>query len=220
MGEREARETAARFSALYTGAVTDVMDRLGYRNQTLPSELMPLRFGMRLAGPAFTIEGRPHPGNDYDTSVRKILEMLGAVPEHHVAVYQTNDRISAHLGELSVTSLKARGARGAVIDGGCRDVDYILRQDYPVFCRYTTPQDCVVRWELTAVNVAVTVGGVRIEPGDYIVADHDGIVVVPDKLRDRVLEDAESKVATEGDIRAAVLGGALPLEAYDRYGTF
>jgi len=145
---------------------------------------------------------------------------LGAVPEHHVAVYQTNDRISAHLGELSVTSLKARGARGAVIDGGCRDVDYVLRQDYPVFCRYTTPQDCVVRWELTAVNVAVTVGGVRIEPGDYIVADHDGIVVVPDKLRDGVLEEAESKVATEGDIRAAVQGGALPLEAYDRFGTF
>jgi len=61
---------------------------------------------------------------------------------------------------------------------------------------------------------------VRIEPGDYIVADHDGIVVVPDKLRDGVLEEAESKVATEGDIRAAVQGGALPLEAYDRFGTF
>lgn len=213
-------ERADRFSALYTGAVTDVLDKMGVLSQTLPPELLPLQEGMRLAGPAYTIEGRPMPGNDYDTSIRKILSMLGSVPGDHVAVYQTNDRSAAHLGELSVTSLKARGCRGAVIDGGCRDVDYILKEEFPVFCRYTTPQDCVVRWDLVRENAPVTVGGVRISPGDYIVADHDGIVVVPAEVCDAVLAGAEEKVATENDIRDAVRGGALPLEAYDRYGTF
>ena len=220
MAQSPPSQTARRFSALYTGAVTDVLDDMGFSSQTLPPELLPLREGMRIAGPAYTIEGRPRPGNDYDASIRKILTMLGSVPQDYVAVYQTNDRSSAHLGELSVTSLKGRGCRGAVIDGGCRDVEYILRQGFPVFCRYTTPQDCVVRWDLVAENAPVTVGGVRISPGDYVVADGDGIVAVPAEICDAVLTAAEAKVATENHIRDAVRGGALPLEAYERYGTF
>src|SRR5712691_8784792 len=209
---------AKRFNALYTGALTDVLDRRSYLHQTLPSTLAPLRPGMRLAGPAFPIEGKPHPGHDYDTSIRKVLEMLGAVAPGHVAVYQTNDTQSAHLGELSVTSLRARGCAGAVIDGGCRDVEFILREDFPVFCRYTTPQDCVPRWELVARgDVTVIVGGVRVAPGDWVVADHDGIVVVPHEIAQSVLAEAEEKAATESAIRTLVRGGTLPLEAYERH---
>jgi 4-hydroxy-4-methyl-2-oxoglutarate aldolase len=214
------RNLAIRYSALYTGAITDALDNHGHFRQTLPPALLPLRPGVRLAGPAWPIEGRPQPGIDYDTSIRKILEMLGSVPEHYVAVYQTNDRISAHLGELSVTSLKSRGCAGAVIDGGCRDIDYILKEDFPVFARYTTPQDCVPRWELIGYGVSVSIGGVRIDPGDYVVADHDGIVVVPSEIVDVVLTDAEAVVSTEGEIRRAVRDGVLPLEAYERFGTF
>jgi regulator of RNase E activity RraA len=106
-------ELARRFSALYTGAITDVLDRHGYLQQTLPAELAPLRPGMRLAGPVYTVLGRPHPGHDYDTSIRRILQMLGSVTAGSVAVYQTNDRTCAHLGELSVTSLASRGCVGA-----------------------------------------------------------------------------------------------------------
>jgi 4-hydroxy-4-methyl-2-oxoglutarate aldolase len=176
---------------------------------------------MRLAGPAYPIEGRPDPAPEYDTAIRKVPEMLGQVPPGHVAVYQTNDRSSAHLGELSVTSLKARGCAGAVIDGGCRDVDLILREDYPVFTRYTTPQDCTYRWELVAHgDVTVTIGEVSVAPGDYVVADADGIVVVPRDVLIEVLQQAEAKVATESEIRDAVRAGALPLAAYERFGTF
>jgi 4-hydroxy-4-methyl-2-oxoglutarate aldolase len=214
-------DLAARFSALYTGVLTDVLDARGYLNQTLPPELAPLRPGMRLAGPAYPVLGQPHPDHEYDTSIRKVMEMLGSVPAGYVAVYQTNDTSSAHLGELSVTSLKARGCVGAVIDGGCRDIGFILREDYPVFCRYTTPQDCVPRWELVAHgDVAVEVGGVAVALGDYVVADQDGVVVLPAPALEEVLEAAEAKVETENEIRAAVRDGALPLEAYERFGTF
>jgi len=212
--------TAERFDALYTGALTDVLDRRGLLHQTLPHELAPLEPGSRLAGPAFTIEGRPHDGHEYDASIRLILDALGRVPAGHVGVYQTNDGSVAHFGELSATSLKARGCAGVVIEGGCRDVEYIRREGFPVFCRYTTPQDCVPRWELTATGVPVTIGGVVVEPGDWVVADHDGIVVVPAGVADEVLAEAEAKVATESEIRRAVLGGMLPLEAYERFGTF
>ena len=69
--------------------------------------------------------------------------MLGSVPAGAVAVYETNERTAAHFGELSATSLASRGCVGAVLDGGARDAEYILREDFPVFSRYVTPQDCV-----------------------------------------------------------------------------
>ena len=183
------RELESRFVALYTGAITDVLDRLGFLHQTLPSDITALRPGMKLAGPAYPIEGRPHPNPDYDTSVRAVLDMLGQVP--------------------------------AVIDGGCRDIELIVREDYPVFARYTTPQDCTYRWELVAHgDVTVTIGDVTVAPGDYVVADADGIVVIPDGLLLHVLEQAEAKVATENEVRDAVRAGTLPLAAYERFGTF
>ena len=211
---------AARFRALYTGALTDVLDALGLLDQTLPAELRPLTPGMTLAGPAFTIEGRPRAGIAYRDSIVRILDMLGAVPALHVAVYQTHDRSSAHLGELSVASLVARGCAGAVIDGGCRDVAAILGEELPVFSRYVTPQDCVPRWELLRHSQEITVGAVRVAPGDWIVADADGIVVVPSAVCEEALERAEAIVATESEVREAVRAGTLPREAFERYGKF
>lgn len=221
MSRAELAALAERFARLYTGAITDVLDRRGCLHQTLPPEIAPLQPGMRLAGPVYPIEGRPHPGIDYDVSIRKILEMLGLVPPGHVAVYQTNDRACAQLGELSVASLKARGCAGAVLDGGCRDTDFILLEGFPVFARRTTPQDSVPRWELLAHgDVTVMIGGVRVAPGDWIVADRDGVVVIPGEVLVEVVEEAEAKTAVEDEIRAAVREGTLPLDAYERYGTF
>jgi 4-hydroxy-4-methyl-2-oxoglutarate aldolase len=214
-------DLARRFASVYTGALTDVLDRHGFLQQTLPPAFAPLRAGMAVAGPVYPILGRPHPNHDYDTSIRLVLGMLGSVPPGHVAVYQTNDGASAHLGELSVTSLASRGCAGAVIDGGVRDAEYILREGFPVFARHVTPQDCVPRWELLAHGeITIVVGGVRVAPGDWIVGDRDGLVIVPGARVDEILGEAEDKVATESEIRDSVRGGTLPLEAYELYGTF
>jgi regulator of RNase E activity RraA len=216
-----AADLTARSNAIYTAAITDVLDRRGLTAQTLPPGLAPLREGMRLAGPAYPIKGRPAPGSDYDASLRRVLEMLGSVPAGHVSVYETGDAETAHLGELSVTALKARGVAGAVIDGGCRDVDFIVREDFPVFCRHTTPQDSTGRWELLGHgDVEVQIGGVRVSRGDWVVADRDGIVVIPAALAESVVAEAEEKAKTESEIREAVRTGTPPLEAYERFGTF
>jgi regulator of RNase E activity RraA len=209
-----------RFLAVYTAALTDVLDDLGFRTQTLPHEIRPLAPGMRLAGQAFTVEGRPVDTEDWDVAVRKTLAMLGSVPAGHVAVYQCHHDHSAHFGELSATSLATRGVAGCVIDGGCRDVRFIVDEGFPVFARYTTPEDSTWRWNVTATQVPVPVGRVRIEPGDWIVGDEDGVVCVPQAVAAAVLEAAEAKARTENAIRDAVRDGALPLEAYERYGTF
>lgn len=213
-------EMCERFEKIYTGAITDVLDELHGTHQTLPAELKPICFGIRTVGAAFPVTGHPENQLDYDTAIRPVLKMLGEVPSHSVIVYQTNDNVGAHLGELSVTSIKARGCRGAVIDGGVRDVEYILREGFPVWCRYATPADAVPHWQIADWNCSVTIGDVRVEPGDLIVADFDGLVAVPRKLAVKVLLACEEVVRTENKVREAIRRGAAPLEAYDEYGEF
>lgn len=209
-----------RFLGIYTAALADILDARGLREQTLPPSIRPLRPGNRLAGPAFTVSGGPAHPESHDAALRKVLAMLGEVPAGHVAVYACAQDRAAHLGELSVTSLKARGVAGCVLDGGCRDVRFILDEDFPVFCGHITPEDSTWRWELEATQVPITVCTVRIEPGDWVVGDDDGVVVVPHALAESILAEAEEKAATESEIRIAVRDGASPLEAYERYGTF
>src|SRR4051794_27949064 len=121
------------------------------------------------------------------------------------------------LGDLArVARLRRCGNRR-----GTRDAEYILREDFPVFSRYVTPQDCVPRWELLAHgDVTIVIGGVRLAPGDWIVGDRDGLVIVPGEQVNEILAEAEEKVATEDTIRDAVRRGTLPLQAYEQYGTF
>ncbi len=209
-----------RFSRIYAAALTDVLDGRGFREQTLPVEIRPLVPGTRIAGQAFTVEGRPTDVEDWDAGIRKTLSMLGSVPAGHVAVYACHMDRAAHFGELSATSLLARGAAGCVIDGGCRDTAFIADSGYPVFSRFVTPEDCTWRWEVTATQVPITIGTVRIEPGDWIVGDEDGVVAVPLAIAADVLVEAEQKAETENLIRDAVREGMTPLEAYERYGTF
>lgn len=209
-----------RFSAIYTAALADILDARGYRDQTLPASIRPLEPGMRLAGQAYTVKGKRAETAEYDVALRKVLTMLGDVPAEHVAVYACEHDVSAHLGELSVTSLKARGVVGCVLDGGCRDVRFILDEGFPVFSRYVTPEDSTWRWALEATQVPVTIGRVTIAPGDWVVADDDGVVVVPQAIAEAVLTEAEEKAATESKIRAAVRDGVPPLEAYEQFGTF
>ena len=212
-----------RFAVIYAAVLADILDARGFRDQTLPPSIRPLEPGTRVAGPAYTVKGRPTANRDsasYDTAIRKVLAMLGDVPEGCVAVYACDQDVSAHLGELSVTSLKARGVAGCVLDGGCRDIAFIRNEGFPVFTRYVTPEDSTWRWELEATQVSVTIGHVRIEPGDWVVGDDDGVVVVPQALAEDVLAEAEQKAATENEIRAAVRDGMPPLDAYERYGTF
>ena len=209
-----------RFLGIYTAALADILDARGLHEQTLPPSIRPLQPGTRLAGPAFTVSGRAVHPESYDAALRKVLAMLGDVPAGCVAVYACGQERAAHLGELSVTSLKARGVAGCVLDGGCRDVRFILEEGFPVFCGHVTPEDSTWRWELEATQVPITVGTVQIEPGDWVVGDDDGVVVVPHALAESVLEEAEEKAATESEIRAAVRDGASPIEAYERYGTF
>ena len=213
-------DVRTRFSAVYTAALTDVLDGLGHRRQTLPADIVPLEPGARVAGPAFTVEGRTNHSIDPEASIRRILEMLGAVPAGHVAVYEPGDATCAHFGELSATSLQVHGVAGVVINGGCRDIDLVRESGLPVFARYRTPQDAVSRWEVLEWGHAIEIEGVSVATGDYVVGDADGVAVIPRDLIETVLAEAEALVGTENLIRDAVRDGMKPLAAYEQFGKF
>ena len=107
-----------------------------------------------------------------------------------------------------------------MIDGGCRDTRFIVEEGFPVFTRFVTPEDSTWRWEVVATQVPIEIGAVRVEPGDWVVGDEDGVVVVPRSVAAAVLESAEQMAGTENEIRQAVRAGTSPLEAFERFGTF
>lgn len=218
--EIQTSELCDRYSALYPGAIADVLDDRGYQDQTVDPEIGPVTPDRSTAGIAFPCVGRPNRSVDPEANIRAFLEMLGVVPEHAVLVYETNATDSAQIGELSVECLLATGCRGAVLDGGARDVAYVLENDFPLFTRYLTPADAIPRWELLEWGTRAVVGGVDVSPGDMVVGDVDGVVVVPETISAEVLRDAEALAETEDEVRRAVREGVDPLEVYERHGVF
>ena len=211
-----------RFARLYTAAITDVMDELGLLRQTLPHAIQPLAPDMRVAGYAFTARGRPHRGKprERDATLRRFLGMLGAVPPDSVLVLAANDDEAAHFGELSAEWFRARKVRGAVIDGSTRDAASITRARFPTFVRYRSPQDSVPRWRVSDWGQPLIIGGVRVNLGDIVVGDLDGVIVVPRRVAHDVLQRCEKLVSTENRVRTAVRRGLTPLAAYEKFGAF
>jgi len=124
------------------------------------------------------------------------------------------------MGELSAQTLAARGVLGYVVDGGSRDTDLVLAQGFPVFCAFLTPADIVERWVPDRFGEPVTIGDVTVTSGDYLLGDRDGVVIVPRAAAEEAVTRTEQVMATESDMRAALLGGMDPVAAYERYGKF
>ena len=218
--EFDVDDVCRRFSVIYTGAISDVLDEMGFHNQVLPPSIQALTMDQRVAGIAMPVEGEPTGSMDPEVVYLPILKMLGDLENGDVIVSQPHDNVSAHIGELSCETAKCRGARGAVIDGGARDIDYILKLGFPVFCRYRTPADVMGRWKLVSYGEEINIGRVAVRRGDFVVGDKDGVLVVPRQLTLQVLEKSEEVVNTENLVRKAILEGVHPVDAYRKYGRF
>lgn len=209
-----------RLEACYTGAVHDVMRGFGLKNFVLPKDIQALFPERTVAGPVFTVSGSLKPGSDGHETLLAWTGFLSKAPSGHVVVCQPNDDTIAHMGELSAETLKLRGVAGFVVDGGCRDVSFVDKIGFPVFCRYTTPIDVVGAWTPDTFEQPINIGTVTIDPGDYIIGDRDGVVIIPGTRVEEVIAEAERVMATENKVRTAILGGMDPKEAYLEYGKF
>ena len=147
-------------------------------------------------------------------------QFLSMAPPDHVVVCQPQDDLHAMMGELSAETLQFRKVRGYIVDGGSRDNAFIRKIGFPLFARFQTPRDVVAAWRPEALGEPVTIGHVRIETGDYVLADIDGIVIIPQAIAEEVVSKVEVVIKTENLVRKAILAGTDPKQAYLQFGKF
>jgi 4-hydroxy-4-methyl-2-oxoglutarate aldolase len=214
-----ADQTTERLARFYTGVVHDVMRGMGHKGFTFPAELRPLFPERALAGPVFTIAGKTGEFEAQETLLAW-TGLLSKAKPGHVWLCQPNDRVVAHMGELSAETLKNKGVLGCLVDGYIRDVNFLIEMGFQSWSRGHTPRDIVGYWLPAGFDVEIKIGEVTVRPGDYLVADRDGAIRVPRAIAGEVIEKAEAAIATENKVRTAILAGTDPQEAYLRYGKF
>lgn len=208
---------AQALQTLGTALVCDVLDGLGCRTSFLGPKIMRVWDSPAMAGPAFTLTCRPAsdvPGEPYGV----LFQALADRHEGAILVIAAGDLVSGVWGELLSTAALARGLVGAVTDGLTRDVTGIVDVRFPVYATGTSPLDSAGRQDFAAFGEPVTIGGVTIRPGDWIVADNLGVAVVPAAHLDKVIELGMAKMTGESTVRQELAAGEDLGTVFRRHG--
>lgn len=217
-GTPQSRQALARnFAAFHVGLIADALDTLGRRNQAMRPGLAQLSGPPTLAGYALTVAVRATQGKP-DNPYEREFEAVERLQPGDVLIASCDDSPAAFWGELLTRRAMRRGCVGAVIDGYTRDLEKIRVEEFPVWGLGSHPHDSAGRIEVHEIGGAIRCGGVEVAAGDLVVADCDGIVVVPDDLIEATLERATAKNALEGKIREELGAGATLWSVYDKYG--
>ena len=200
----------------YSAVFSDVCDAMGLRSQTVSPGIMPLGGKGTLVGWARTALSRPvneppvrHYGGEID--------FIDSLRPGDVAVFDCSQHPAAAWGELFSTAAKGRGARGVVIDGLIRDRRKIEELGFPVYGRGHRPTDSLGRVSIQEADTTIRLGGVEVRTGDLIVADEDGITVVPRERTEEAVERAVAKAITENKARDLLLAGGTLADVWEHF---
>jgi regulator of RNase E activity RraA len=218
----ETSELCARYRALYMPAVCDALYELGLPERVLPTWLRPLFPEQRIVGRAFTVRGRAlEPSLGWEDGIERIrsyLEIFERLEPDSILVHVNGDSPVGHFGELTGNSAKQHGCVGCILDGNLRDIEGLREIGFQVFYRDLSPLNAIGRWEMELSQRPVEIGGVTVNPGDVVIGEFDGVLVVAADDAERVLLKAEEIVGAEGKVRAEMRSGTSPLEGLRKYG--
>jgi regulator of RNase E activity RraA len=210
---------------LCTAVIGDIMDKMGYTHQFLPPKIQPLQDAMVIAGRAMPVleadcyEEISHGKNHFlSKPFGLMLEALDDLKENEVYVCTGASPSYALWGELMSTRAVALGAVGAVVNGYTRDTKGILDLNFPVFSYGRYAQDQAPRGKVIDYRIPIEIEGVRINPGDIIVGDMDGVCIVPREIEKKVIHRALEKSSGEKTVQKAIENGMSAVEAFSKYG--
>lgn len=217
-------EMRHRYLKLYTALVYDSMEAYGMPGRSMESGVYPLTVEMKVAGPAFTVRRQTTPNTDPHThNIR--LGLMKSMCEGCILLSDVQgNKNCGQFGEITATAMRAAGCAGAVIDGSTRDSNYLINMNFPTFCRFRNPVEGLGRSVIVDYMIPIYVNGIdgmiRVDPGDFIFGDNDGVVIVPKAETVRVLEQAETWFENEKKSRKAMAEGIDPFTVYNTYGRF
>lgn len=204
---------------LSSSVISDVLDGMGYPNQAMSKEIRPLDPGMKIVGYAATMLMADIYDQSKDTFGLQMKTIDDLKPDEVMMICANGSERAALWGELLSTAAKYRGAVGAILDGLVRDVNLIQDMKYPVFAKGICPVSSKGR--LIAIEQAcpILVGGVKVKPGDLVVADLDGVAVIPTEIAEAVIEEALDVTNRETMTRDELKKGSTLTEVFEKYGT-
>lgn len=204
---RPSRELIVRLEKLATSTLANALDRVGL-NDNVVTHIKAVAPGFRFAGPAVTVKQSAGPFGTYDSQDFRVGAMIDAAREGDIIVVDAAGAECSTWGGMASCAAKVKRIAGLLVDGGVRDLEEMIEFEFPVFARHMTPTTGRTRLKVEAINVPVMIDRVAIEPGDIIVADGTGVVVLPAARAMEIITVAEP-LARDDDAAVADLKAGL-----------